>query len=179
MSGDDILPPGRERLSDDEIDAELERLRERLRQRQESADKTRAGAAEEATTDPCADQGERCARATEYLRRSRITDIVLDTTPGFRVQPLQASAPTESFADILAKETFRPWIGTGGSMIAQGRLSDYRYGQVYIQNTNGGMQALAWSTLSDADRCYVAGVWGFRPSAACPPRAMRPVAGRR
>jgi hypothetical protein len=109
----------------------------------------------------CDAENASCNTARDVLRRIDSSRIRVDITPS--ILPLEADmakvreARDEQLADVPSRE----WRDRQGNVLAEGTLSDFRDGRVYVTDQNGTVQALLPRKLSEADWCFVAGWWNI------------------
>lgn len=113
----------------------------------------------------CCSDDAKCRQARDRFSQYKITSISLDITPSFT----NTESPTSSTyvpTDIrkqeeLAKAPTRIWKNRTGEVVADGRLVDYRNGQVLVRGTDGQTKEILFNDLSDDDLCFVTAWWSL------------------
>lgn len=117
----------------------------------------------------CDANAEACRVDFGLLQLREKTDMSLDITPS--IEPRQFVEPREfDMATInetriakLANVPSRTWTSQSGRVLTDGKLEDYREGQVHIRTLNGSLRTFKPHELSDADWCFVTGWWELPP----------------
>ncbi len=114
--------------------------------------------------DCCHEDGE-CATVLQRAGQRLVADISLDLTPPFNVD--ESGIPNdEGREDKLASVPLRTWTSREGQVLAEGRLDNYRNGNVVVVNDGGNEQAIPFAQLSRDDLCFVTAYWNL--PAECP-----------
>ena len=98
---------------------------------------------------------ERCEQFFEDVAvdRNRLYDnvisrVVLDITP---TKPAQLRDPAEGKT--------RTWRDRSGSVLAVGKLVDFKNGRVFVERSDQTTKEIEYGRLSNADMCYVNSIW--------------------
>jgi hypothetical protein len=122
----------------------------------------------EATID-CPGEIEVFREAWEELRNRPLSSISLDITPSMR--PTKDPEDAEQARQALISHTApRTWRDKRGRVLAEGRLQDYRNGDVLVETQEGRVEPVSWYELSNEDLCYVSSSWEL-------PKEFSPEAG--
>ncbi|MEZ6119563.1 MAG: hypothetical protein R3C28_23755 [Pirellulaceae bacterium] len=108
----------------------------------------------------CPNELEGFRSAWEELRSKPLSEISLDITPSFEPTESDPAEAAKHRDEKLAKSPARVWRDRQGNVIAEGRLTDYRHGRVYILGNDGQTKMPKSHTLSNADQCFVSAWWG-------------------
>ncbi len=104
------------------------------------------------------------AMAWEEMRRKPISGISLDITPS--IEPRAAAEGNDALVQQKLQQVRqdappRTWRDRTGKVVAKGRLSDFRNGQVVIESDEGETVLVPWFELSNEEYCFVTAWWGI------------------
>jgi hypothetical protein len=106
-------------------------------------------------------------QAWQAFQSRSISQISLDITPAFEPNEDDLLIAARHQREKLATSPSRVWRDRDGKQVAEGRLTDYRYGQVWI-DTDKGRKSVPFQELSNEDLCFVSAWWGI-PTEFHPP----------
>jgi hypothetical protein len=109
----------------------------------------------------CCEQENECRTAWDRLTKRRVMDISLDITPPYSPLPEDIAESAQDKAERLAKAPSRVWYDRGGQSIANGRLVDFRDGQIFVDTIDGRVSAIPFQHLSHDDLCFITAWWGL------------------
>ncbi len=113
----------------------------------------------------CCAEDDACRIAREGVYKS-IRDISVDITPQLTLAKLatedEDNGTYEQELELsLAESPSRIWRNTRGETLADGRLVDFRDGQVVVEQANGDTVRIPFGALSDDDSCFVTAWWSI------------------
>ena len=104
-----------------------------------------------------------CRQVREYLRANPITKISLDITPELTVARLDRGREfdEQKFQMEMARVPSRTFRDRKGSVVAEGRMCDYRNGRVSIAGADGEIRSVPFASLGDEEMCFVTAWWSI------------------
>jgi len=87
----------------------------------------------------------------------------IDITPSIKPRELDMAKVDEIREEKMAKSPSRTWRDRQGTVLAEGRLTDYRHGKIHIRTLNGTVRDFSPSSISDEDWCFVTSWWELPP----------------
>lgn len=102
-----------------------------------------------------------CDMVRDFAAGADIRNFRLDSSPEF-VQGYQATDRPGALTkeNFVTKSPLRTWRGEQGEYIAEGKLVDYVYGTVVLEQSDGKRVSYLQRKLSDADQVFVSEAWG-------------------
>ena len=102
-----------------------------------------------------------CDLVRDFAAGADIRNFRLDSSPDF-VQVYQNTDRTGALTkeNFVNKSPMRTWRGEQGEYIAEGKLVDYVYGTVVLEQSDGKRVSYLQRKLSDADQVFVSEAWG-------------------
>ena len=102
-----------------------------------------------------------CDLVRDFAAGADIRNFRLDSSPEF-VQVYQNAERTGALTkeNFVSKSPIRTWRGEQGEYIAEGKLVDYVYGTVVLEQSDGKRVSYLQRKLSDADQVFVSEAWG-------------------
>ena len=102
-----------------------------------------------------------CDLVRDFAAGADIRNFRLDSSPEF-VQVYQNAERTGALTkeNFVSKSPNRTWRGEQGEYIAEGKLVDYVYGTVVLEQSDGKRVSYLQRKLSDADQVFVSEAWG-------------------
>ena len=112
----------------------------------------------------CGDETDNCEVYRDFVRSLPITDISPDITPRNTLALLDGGPDLEYEEELemeLAKSPERAFHSRQGEVLAEGRLSNFVNGRVWITGPDGQVVKVPLSDLSDSDLCFVSAWWSL------------------
>lgn len=102
-----------------------------------------------------------CDLVRAFAAGADIRNFRLDSSPEY-VQVYQNADRTGALTkeNFVSKSPIRTWRGEQGEYIAEGKLVDYVYGTVVLEQSDGKRVSYLQRKLSDADQVFVSEAWG-------------------
>ena len=102
-----------------------------------------------------------CDLVRDFAAGADIRNFRLDSSPEF-VQVYQNAERSGALTkeNFVSKSPIRTWRGEQGEYIAEGKLVDYVYGTVVLEQSDGKRVSYLQRKLSDADQVFVSEAWG-------------------
>ena len=102
-----------------------------------------------------------CDLVRDFAAGADIRNFRLDSSPEF-VQVYQNAERSGALTkeNFISKSPIRTWRGEQGEYIAEGKLVDYVYGTVVLEQSDGKRVSYLQRKLSDADQVFVSEAWG-------------------
>jgi len=102
-----------------------------------------------------------CDLVRDFAAGADIRNFRLDSSPDF-VQVYQNTDRTGALTkeNFVNKSPMRTWRGEQGEYVAEGKLVDYVYGTVVLEQSDGKRVSYLQRKLSDADQVFVSEAWG-------------------
>ena len=102
-----------------------------------------------------------CDLVRDFAAGADIRNFRLDSSPEF-VQVYQNAERSGDLTkeNFVSKSPIRTWRGEQGEYIAEGKLVDYVYGTVVLEQSDGKRVSYLQRKLSDADQVFVSEAWG-------------------
>jgi hypothetical protein len=101
-----------------------------------------------------------CNEMREKIRRTKLSDISLNTSPDFGGGLRSDTDSKKQRLDFAASAPVRDWMNNTGAIVASGRLIDLRDDRVVL-DVNGREQLIPINSLSDIDIDYVGRAWNL------------------
>lgn len=108
----------------------------------------------------CCEGGKECDEHRRRVRESPITSISLNITPQMTVTQLDRTNYDTERQNTMRRVPARQWKNDDGEVLADGRLTNYRYNHVEIE-TEEGLKKIPFADLSDDDMCFLAAWWSI------------------
>ena len=127
----------------------------------------------------CEVEGE-CKKAQKMVSSYPISRISLNITPSIRPSAKDAAEEIEWRTKTLDKVKTRAFKDKEGNLLAEGRMVNMRYENVWVEQMDGEIVKIPLNKLGTDETCYVTGWWGIptgcelAPSTA-PPRNPHPI----
>jgi hypothetical protein len=112
----------------------------------------------------CTQELTRCENSRQTVRDNPITAISIDISPPFTLAKLRDQPEedyTKTLEDTLAHSPSRVFRDHDGDVLAEGRLTDFRNGRVWVTNASGEVVKTPFSDLSEDDKCFVSAWWSI------------------
>jgi len=111
----------------------------------------------------CSSQFAACREDFAILAVRQQTNMSIDITPSIKPRELDMAKVDEIREEKMAKSPSRTWRDRQGTVLAEGRLTDYRHGKIHIRTLNGTVRDFSPSSISDEDWCFVTSWWELPP----------------
>lgn len=112
----------------------------------------------------CAEELNSCRIARDFVSGGSIRQISLDITPALTVAQLDGQDIEfyeHELERTLARAPSHVFHDRRGNVVAEGRVTDFRWGRVWIMGADGQTQEIPFTTLSEEDICFVTGWWSI------------------
>jgi len=108
----------------------------------------------------CCAAGKECDEHRQRVQKSPIREISLDISPRMTVTQLDRTNYDSERQNTMRRVPPRAWKNDAGEVLADGRMTNFRYGMVEIE-TEDGLKKIPFSDLSDDDMCFFTAWWSI------------------